>query len=62
MCHSSQSSETVDPKCLLCFELRKNSDLAWEVAGQLDSHGREKAGEGEDKSMVAPQGDVWLPQ
>lgn len=39
------------PKCLLCLELRKNCDLALKVARfscpvQLNSHGKEKAGEG----------------
>jgi len=56
-CHFSHSSKTVDPKCLLCFELRKIYDLALEVAGfscpvQLNSHGREKAREGEERRVI----------
>lgn len=56
-CHCSHSSKIVDPKCLPCFELRKNCDLALKVTGfscpmQLNSHRREKAGEGEDRRVI----------
>lgn len=51
-CQFSQSSKTLDPKCLLYFDFRKNCDLALKVVGfswsiQLISHENMKTGQGE---------------
>lgn len=56
-CRLSHSSKTVDPKCLLFFELRKNCDLALKVVWfscpiHLNSYGREKAREEEERRVI----------